>query len=317
MYKKEKKTMRKSASQRSNMADTPQKVTKELPPQSSVPTTTLAMVNQVTNLVPSVGPAEHVGLLPFSSSNLEPIQEDREPSPNLTVINQHTKVSGEEETQNMVDALIARWNLSPVYQHALFLAKLIEEDQLKFDRNESKRKLCNLLCSLESQNPQQGPLPFKFVLMEEIEKLDREECRGNVALTENSPHIGDSAMEVARRWIEFSGVPGEKWNNPADKAELDDILGMVGKKVGRKIKSPAELAIERKAGGLFAGLFKFEDLVEVTYVSVHGEYLAISDHFPGTTTCGLHDICVRLVFVLIPTALYGRVANVGTSGPLP
>jgi len=94
-------------------------------------------------------PTEHVRLLPFPSGNLEPIQEDREASPNTFVINQYTKVLDEGGTENMVDALIARWKLSPVYQHALFLAKLIEGDQLEFDRNESKRKLCDVLRSLE------------------------------------------------------------------------------------------------------------------------------------------------------------------------
>jgi hypothetical protein len=245
------------------MADTPQKVTKELPPEPIIPAATLSMVGRATN---SVGSTEYVGSRSFPASNLEPIQEDREPSLNPFISNQHTEVSGGGKTENIVDALIAQWHLSPTYQHARFLAMLIGKAQLEFDRNESKRKLCNLLRSLEeSHNRQHGPLPFKFVPMEEIEKLDREQCRGNIALTENAPHIGDSAMEVARRWIEFQGIRSEEWVDPANQVMLDDILQQIREK-GKKIKSPAELAIERKCGALFVGLFKFDDLIEITYV---------------------------------------------------
>lgn len=274
---KEKKRMRRSASQRSNMADTPQKVVRDLPPDSDFPAATSSTVYQATNPVPSAGPAEHVCLLPFPSGSLEPIQEDREASHNPFVINQYTKVSDKGGTENVVDSLIAKWKLSPVYQHALFVAKFIEGDQLEFDRHESKRKLCDILRSLkESKNPQQGPQPFEFVPMEEIEKLDREECRGNVALTENSPHIGDSAMEVARRWIEFQGIADQQSVNLANPAVLDDILQQIRKK-GRATKSPAELAIERKSGALFVGLFRFDDLIEVTYVPSPGGHVTMSD----------------------------------------
>jgi hypothetical protein len=146
-------------------------------------------------------------------------------------------------------SLIKKYDLKETKEDALRLEQYLADPRRKFDINQSKRRLCNILGPAENNTVRDGNFAgrkFAYVPKADIEKADKLECCGNAGRTENAVDVDDTAMQLNIRWLEFKGI---------------DETGLKGK------ASLSELEIERKVGPLFTGLFRFDELKESAYAT--------------------------------------------------